>query len=112
MIVTSEITNADNNIVINNLEQIELLIDETMTEDLGALAGDDRNFTINGNGKALDGDNKYAGIEVKSGDTLTLNNVNMKNIIIGKIDIIEPAAIYRQFALKIPCKAFTPTGSV
>ena len=37
---------------------------------------------------------------------------NRKNIKIGMADKIEPAAINLQFELNIPCKLFTPTGSV
>lgn len=35
-----------------------------------------------------------------------------KKMIIGMVEIIEPAAINRQFDENIPCKLFTPTGSV
>ncbi|MCQ2582087.1 MAG: hypothetical protein MJ170_03880 [Alphaproteobacteria bacterium] len=53
--------------------------DETMDADLGTLAGANRNFIINGDGYALKGADSYAGITVKSGQTLTLNDVTMKN---------------------------------
>jgi hypothetical protein len=35
-----------------------------------------------------------------------------KNIIIGIVEIIEPAAMNRQFEENIPCKLLTPTGRV
>ncbi|MCQ2582088.1 MAG: hypothetical protein MJ170_03885 [Alphaproteobacteria bacterium] len=53
-------------------------------EDLGSLAGTGRNFTIFGNGSTIDG-NGYAGITVTDGQTLTLNNADMKNFTDGAI---------------------------
>ena len=52
--------------------------DETLTSDLGTLAGSGRIFTINGNGHALKGADTHAGIALEEGQTLTLDNVNME----------------------------------
>ena len=62
------------------IDSYTLTENETMTADLGTLAGTNRNFIINGNGCALKGADAYAGIKVNGGQTLTLNNVNMKDL--------------------------------
>ncbi len=54
------------------------------TTSLGALAGDNRTFTIDGNGRGIDGNygstpTKGGGVTVGSGQTLNLNNVNTSN---------------------------------
>ena len=61
-----------------NSTSIALSDNITLTNDLGELAGNNRNATIYGNGFAIDG-NGHDGVTVKSGQKLGFNKITLNN---------------------------------